>query len=240
MSDSVRPHRRQPTRLPHPWDSPGKNTGVEWVAISFSNAWKWKVKVKLLSCVWLLATPWTAAYQAPPSMGFSRQEYWSGMPLPSPHMSSGNCKHMSIRMAKIQNTDNIKCWWAFGATGMLIHCWWEWMKKGTATLKDSLSVSYKTEHTLTIQSCNQAPWYLLKEEESLCLKTCIWIFIAVFSSLQNLEVNKMFFSTWMVHNKLRYIQTMEYYSALKRSELSSCEKVCRHLKCISLSERSQC
>ena len=57
---------------------------LEWVAISFSNAWKWKVKVKSLSRVWLLATPWTAAYQAPPSMGFSRQEYWSGMPLPSP------------------------------------------------------------------------------------------------------------------------------------------------------------
>ena len=47
---------------------------LEWVAISFSNAWKWKVKVKSLSRAWLLATPWTAAYQAPPSMGFSRQE----------------------------------------------------------------------------------------------------------------------------------------------------------------------
>ena len=57
---------------------------LEWVAISFSNAWKWKVKVKLLSPVRLLATPWTATYQAPPSMGFSRQEYWSGVPLPSP------------------------------------------------------------------------------------------------------------------------------------------------------------
>ena len=55
----------------------------EWVAISFSNAWKWKVKVKLLSRVQLLVTPWTAAYQAPPSMGFSRQENWSGVPLPS-------------------------------------------------------------------------------------------------------------------------------------------------------------
>ena len=55
---------------------------LEWVAISFSNAWKWKVKVKSLSRVQLLATPWTAAYQAPPSMGFSRQEYWSGVPLP--------------------------------------------------------------------------------------------------------------------------------------------------------------
>ena len=56
---------------------------LEWVAISFSNAWKWKMKVKLLSRVLLLATPWTAAYQAPPSMGFSRQECWSGVPLPS-------------------------------------------------------------------------------------------------------------------------------------------------------------
>ena len=60
---------------------------LEWVAIAFSNAWKWKVKVKSLSRVWLFATPWTAAYQAPPSMGFSRQEYWSGVPLPSPEHS---------------------------------------------------------------------------------------------------------------------------------------------------------
>ena len=176
---SVRPRRQQPTRLPHPWDSPGKNTRVgchfllqcmkvenesevaqlcrtlchpmdcsppgssvygifqarilEWgaiafstlrlyamlcyakslqscptlcdptdgsppdspvpgilqartlerVAISFSNAWKWKGKVKSLSCVRLFATPWTVAYQALPSMGFSRQEYWSGVPFPS-------------------------------------------------------------------------------------------------------------------------------------------------------------
>ena len=57
---------------------------LEWVAISFFNAWKWKVKVKSLSRVRLLATPWTAAYQAPPSMRFSRQEYWSGLPLSSP------------------------------------------------------------------------------------------------------------------------------------------------------------
>ena len=130
MSDSVQPHRRQPTRLPRPWDSPDKNTGVgchfllqcmkmkrenevaqscptlcaprdsspigssvpgilqartlEWVAISFSNAWKWKGKVKSLIRVRLFATPWTAAYQAPPSVGFSRPEHWNGLPLPSP------------------------------------------------------------------------------------------------------------------------------------------------------------
>ena len=51
---------------------------LEWVAISFSNAWKWKMKVKSLSRVRLFATPWTAAHQPPLSMGFSRQEYWSG------------------------------------------------------------------------------------------------------------------------------------------------------------------
>jgi len=62
---------------------------LEWVAISFSNAWKWKVKVKSLSHVLLLVTPWTAAHQAPPSMGFSRQEYWSGVPLPSPRFDLG-------------------------------------------------------------------------------------------------------------------------------------------------------
>ena len=76
MSDSVRPHRRQPTRLPVPGILQART--LEWVAISFSNAWKWKVKGKSLSRVWLLATAWTAAYQAPPSMVFSRREYWSG------------------------------------------------------------------------------------------------------------------------------------------------------------------
>ena len=70
---------------------------LEWVAISFSNAWKWKVKVKLLSCV--LTTPWTVAYQAPPSMGFSRQEYWSGLPLPSlrhPHIYLQTSVHVWV------------------------------------------------------------------------------------------------------------------------------------------------
>ena len=61
---------------------------LEWVAIAFSIVWKWKVKVKSLSHVRLIVTPWTAAYQAPPSMGFSRQQYWSGLPLPSPLYSS--------------------------------------------------------------------------------------------------------------------------------------------------------
>ena len=60
---------------------------LEWVAISFSSAWKWKVKLRLLSQIWLFTTPQTVAYQAPPSMGFPRQEYWSWLPLPSPTVS---------------------------------------------------------------------------------------------------------------------------------------------------------
>ena len=70
---------------------------LEWVAISFSSACKCKVKVKLLSRVWLLATPWITAHQAPPSMGFSRQEYWSGVPLPSPTTEpQGKPNHITV------------------------------------------------------------------------------------------------------------------------------------------------
>ena len=80
---------------------------LKWVAISFSNAWKWKVKVKSLSRVRLFETPWTAAYQAPPSMEFSRQEYWSGVPLPSPCLNSGwvNAKwHLESRAQRCDQT----------------------------------------------------------------------------------------------------------------------------------------
>ena len=73
-----------PTRLPRPWDSPGKNTGVGCHFLLQCMKVKIKVKVKPLSRVRLLVIPWTAAYQASPSMGFSRQEHWSGLPFPSP------------------------------------------------------------------------------------------------------------------------------------------------------------
>ena len=95
---------------------------LEWVAISFSNAWKWKVKVKSLSRVWLLATTWTAAYQAPPSMGFSRQQYWSGVPLPSPQLYDS---------LKNQNGDSKKFsswqgWELCGRDEQLKHrSWWQ-------------------------------------------------------------------------------------------------------------------
>ena len=83
---------------------------LEWVAISFSNAWKWKVKVKSLNRVWLLATPWTAAYQAPLSMGFARQEYWSEVPLPSPTSMWDKCNCVVV--------------WAFFGIAFL----WDWNK----------------------------------------------------------------------------------------------------------------
>ena len=86
MSDSVRPHRRQPTRLPHPWDSPGKNTGVGCHFLL--QCMKVKSDSEVAESCPTLVTPLTAAYQAPPSVGFSRQEYWSGVPLPSPKENS--------------------------------------------------------------------------------------------------------------------------------------------------------
>jgi len=82
VSDSVWPHRRQPTRLPRPWDSPGKNTGVGCHFLL--QCMKLKSESEVSQSCPTLETPWTAAYQAPPSMGFSKQKYWRGVPLPSP------------------------------------------------------------------------------------------------------------------------------------------------------------
>ena len=101
---------------------------LEWVAISFSNAGKWKVKEKSLSRVRLLATPWTAAYQAPPSMGVSRQEYWSGLPVPS--LTGGwqslNClKKILVEVYLQQST------WGWGE-----ELWWDRDTRVKATTLD--------------------------------------------------------------------------------------------------------
>ena len=102
---------------------------LEWVAISFSNACKWKVKGKSFSHAWLLVTPWTAAFQAPPSMGFSRQEYWSGLPFPSPMHESEkwkwSCSVMSdsVRPHGLQPTRLLHPWDFPGkSTGVGCHC----------------------------------------------------------------------------------------------------------------------
>ena len=102
---------------------------LEWVAISFSNAWKWKVKVKSLSCVRLLATPWTAAHQAPPSLGSSRQEHWSGLPFPSPRHESGKWKWSCSVVSNSSRPHGLHptrllCPWDFPgkSTGVGCHC----------------------------------------------------------------------------------------------------------------------
>ena len=95
VSDSVRPHRHSPPGSPIPGTLQART--LEWVAISFSHAWKWKVKVKSLSHVRLFETPCTAAHQALLSMGFSRQEYWSGVLLPSPpYIIYLTCIHFDV------------------------------------------------------------------------------------------------------------------------------------------------
>ena len=83
----MRPHGLQPTGLPRPWDSPGKNTGVGCHFLL--QCMKVKSESEVAQSCPTRATPWTADYQAPPSMGFSRQKYWSGVPLPSPAGRAG-------------------------------------------------------------------------------------------------------------------------------------------------------
>ena len=85
---TLQPHRLQPIRLPHPWDSPGKNTGMGCHFLLQC------IKVKSESEV---ATPWTAAHQDPPSMGFSRQEYWSWVPSPSPVLNTAAAAAKSLQ-----------------------------------------------------------------------------------------------------------------------------------------------
>ena len=113
MSDSVKPHRWQPSR---PQDSPGKNTGVgchfllQYMKVKSESKWSRSVSVRLFM------TPWTTAYQAPPAMGFSRQEYWSGLPLPSPFSSYRDKNTKESEVNEIPRVENLcksqgeSCW----------------------------------------------------------------------------------------------------------------------------------
>ena len=101
MSNSVRSHRRQPTRLPRPWDSPGKNTGVGCHFLL--QCMKVKSESEVAQLCPTLTTPWTAAYQAPPSMGFSRQKYWNGVPLSS-LMQRTDSFEKTLMLGKIEST----------------------------------------------------------------------------------------------------------------------------------------
>ena len=126
----MRPHGLQPTRFPRPWDSPGKNTGVGCHFLL--QCMKWKVKVKSLSRVWLLATPWTVAYQAPPSMGFSRQEYWSGVPLPSPSGGLRVCNQLWVRWL---------CWSWLAPWHMWGSASYEWPQLGWTQISSTSHIS---------------------------------------------------------------------------------------------------
>ena len=116
---------------------------LEWVAISFSNAWKWKVKVKSLSRVQPSATPWTAAYQAPPAIEFSRQEYWSGVPLPSPNTGDIGCESSIPRLMAwttvriiVLFTEMVRSRWNLGS--FVCFLFWYCCKWG-ARVKDTFS-----------------------------------------------------------------------------------------------------
>ena len=120
---------------------------LEWVAISFSNAWKWKVKVKLLSRVWLFATPWTAAYQAPPSTGFPRQEYWSGLPLPSPQVLVVIYNFISLCFLLL-------IYWFFGLFFVFLLCWERPAFSGSAVIGGySLKPSTRASHCSGFSCC---------------------------------------------------------------------------------------
>ena len=129
---------------------------LEWVAISFYNAWKWKVKVKSLSHVRLFATPWTAAYQAPPPMGFPRQEYWSGVPLSSPlrtWASSYFCFVLFISVGfgalgeKPTPTCKYKCF-----------CWYPWCLEWTSVFEELLAKGNKEISKSHLSFCPVPAW----------------------------------------------------------------------------------
>ena len=129
---------------------------LEWVAISFSNAWKWKVKLKLLSHDRLIVTPWTAAHQAPPSMGFSRQEYWSGVPLSSPQDT------LVIRKPYRWGVHSGKAGWG------KCHCWWE---KGE-TNRSGKTPLLKQESRRTRQGLTVGAW---KVQVYVLFKSFWWV-----------------------------------------------------------------
>ena len=159
----MRPHRWQPTGLPHPGDSPGKNTGLGWHVV-LSSAWKWKVKVKSLSHIWLLATPWTAAYQAPLSMGFTRQKYWSGLPLvlkvKNLPTNTGDTRDVAwfLGWAEMANHSSIFAWRMDRATwkstvhvGAKSQTWMKWLSRHTCTcITESHCCTTETTTTLLI------------------------------------------------------------------------------------------
>ena len=134
---------------------------LEWVAISFSNAWKWKVKVKSLSCVRLFATPWTAAFQAPSSMGFSRQEYWSGVPLPSPSLT------LPHDYAHEDKKNNNSLWFYFiVCRNVRILTWWVLQSSSEPALNFlQFMIAYEVHKQVDYSQEKNFTWWILERKE---------------------------------------------------------------------------
>ena len=163
---------------------------LEWVAISFSKAWKWKAKVKSLSRVWLLAISWTAAYQAPPSMGFSRQEYWSGVPLPSPGRWQTLVQKPALKILLNNASFWSRSYWDGRAGGGIrvsdiFHCligsvvtgWCSWHLVLSLKLLSSTWVG-----TLFLQKNPKALWCIFLEESGPCFTAALasWLLLLCF------------------------------------------------------------
>ena len=180
-----------------PWGSPVlgilQARTLEWLAISFSNAWKWKVKVRSLSRAWLLVTPWTEAYQAPPSMGFSRQEYWSGVPLPFPRWT--------------WVWVNSRSWWWTGRPGVLRFMgsqrfghdwatelnWTELRCPLTTNLIDLLKFTHSFKQTWQESVRKVICIFTVKKIQERKIKYLIWVHINYSHSLF-----RLCFSKWPV------------------------------------------
>ena len=145
-----------------------------------------------------------------------------------------NCQYIIFSMAKIQNTDNTKCWWdAKQLEHLLVR-----LKMVQPPWKTIWRVLQSPTYSC-IQFSNCTPWYLWKRVENLCPHGNLYtdVHSKFIHNCQNLKSTKKSFSRWM--DKLWYMQTIKYYSVLKRNELSSHENTWRKVKCILLSERSQ-
>ena len=165
MSDSVRPQRRQPTRLRRPWDSPGKNTGVGCPFLL--QCMKVKSESEVAQSCLTLATPWTAAYQAPLSTGFSRQEYWSGVPVPSPMLTWKQNQHCHILdHATLPSSSYV----SFRTKLSLCHNLRNWSSWATVPITEVTgTTSFRAQHTNKLET-----YYHADQPQSSFLSKLIW------------------------------------------------------------------
>ena len=150
---------------------------LEWVAISFPNAWKWKAKVKSLSRVRLFTTPWTADYQAPPPMGFSSQEYWSGLPLAGKLYSMG--LHLGIIKIEKNKKQKTKQWKASVIKNVYFSC-------GFRNCGDKHSVNL----------CSHGDQYKMA-----------WDYLILSSEVLSLEVNHVRIPRWLLKKRSLFFGT---------------------------------